>query len=115
LSQEIRIRCCGVGHDKILTFVKKSRMIIEEGIQSKSPGAILIPEPREDPKSLNGIPHVINIHLDLIFRVFLVLIDSKNGFLKSIFEEEFCLTVDMVKEGLLVIGLRPMDDRPSIG
>ena len=87
-------------------------MIIEVGIQSKSSGAILISEPREDPKGLKHISHIINIHFDLIFTALLALINCKNRLLKSVFEKEFCLTVDMLKEGLLVIGLRTVDQGP---
>jgi len=64
---------------------------------------------------LNHIPHIINIQLDLIFTVLLVLINGEYRLLKSIFQKKLCLTVDMFKEGFLIIGVGTLGQCPILG
>jgi len=88
-------------------------MLIDKGIQSESSGAISISESRENPESLEDISKIINVELDLILRVFPVLIDSKDRALKPVLKKKFGFPVDVLEESLLRKDLRAFNPYPS--
>jgi len=90
-------------------------MIIKVGIETDIHGTILFSKPGKNSKSLQNVSHVIDIEIDLSVGIVPIFVNCKRTPVKSIFEKQFCLAIDVLEQIDFREDPRAFSENPSLG